>query len=127
MLLIQENLTIQFFFAGYMFLVHLVLLNLLIAIMQHSYTRSIAESQLVAKYRRAGLVLEQEAALGDRGEAYENRHPKWLHVLMPVEQEAVDDLASGGESVSAELDAIRSSIDRLQARLYANSSSGGRM
>ena len=62
MLLMQESVSIQIFFFVYMFIVHLVLLNLLIAIMQHSYNKSIAESQLVAKFRRARLILEQEGA-----------------------------------------------------------------
>jgi len=118
MLLVHESTPIMLFFALYMFVVHLVLLNLLIAIMQFSYSRSIAESQLVAKYRRARLVLEQEGGLSQSGEAYEARHPRWLHVLMPAEEDGESDLF--GKSLGSELEQIQSTLERVQARLQSS-------
>ena len=48
-------------YQSYMLFVQLVLLNMLIAIMSESHTRVSEQSQLVALFRRAALILEYES------------------------------------------------------------------
>lgn len=83
-----------------MLIVHVVLLNLLIAIMQHSHSKANTEAQLVAKFRRAWLVLEQETStsrLGIDHKRFVERHPRWLHVLEPVKGETEDEAQAAAQ------------------------------
>ena len=66
-----------------MLVVHVVLLNLLIAIMQHSHAQATEEAKLVAKYRRALLVLAQEDRISAARAEKLGLHPQWLHLLEP--------------------------------------------
>ena len=109
LILVSENWTIKILFLFYLLVMNLVLLNLLIAIMQYSYDKSTKEAQLVAKYRRAKLILEQQHSTRRNVQ-----NPRWLHVLLPVEKDE-HDLFAG--STASEIENIRGALDRLTERL----------
>lgn len=97
-----------------MMLIQIVLLNMLIAVMAESHNRVSQQSELVALYQRAMLILEHEQEEVSQIQAYKARAkaipgqmddlifksltdraqkqlervcPRWLHVLMPAEHQ----------------------------------------
>ena len=103
LMIVQSSQPIQIVYMLYMLLIHIILLNLLIAIMQHSHTKAIFEAEKVAKYRRANLVLEQETGASREVSTakFRERHPRWLHVLEPATAEDEGGDEADPEDVSA--------------------------
>ena len=70
---------------------------------------SVAQAHLVAKFRRAELILEQQ-----RAKARRDPPPRWLHVLKPSEREDDDLLKLEEVAFSEEIDSIRAQLERLK-------------
>ena len=86
-ILLEEHLVLAVVFFLYMLITHIFLLNVMIAVMSRTMSLESKEARLVAKYRQCMLVLQQEVeeeAYG--GSRSVDPHPRWLHVLLPIEQ-----------------------------------------
>ena len=106
----------------FMWFANLCLLNLLIAFMAGSFARLRVDAELIAYYQRARLAIEYDAVTRQqpRGRAQACLHwlrgsippercfPRWLHVLMPVSQEAED-----SKEPRDELAEIHQDMDRM--------------
>ena len=113
----KRNGLLLFLYQIYMLFIQIIMLNLIIAVMSESHHRVSEQSDLVALYQRATLILEHEnakvakiASLRASAKAIPGKiddalvrymtdkamHelgcvcPRWLHVLMPAEHQRDD-------------------------------------
>ena len=69
-------------FVAFMFIVNIVNMNLLIAIMGHSYAKVIGDGVVDDwRFEQAGVVLDVEAGMTDAELQRPEYFPKWVHVL----------------------------------------------
>jgi len=105
---------ISVFYYVFMVFVQAILINLLVAMMASTFARLRANAQLVAMYEHAKLILEIDlSSHPERGRRWSLRrirtastsntiYPRWLHVLMPPEEERTEDERRDGVASAAD-------------------------
>jgi hypothetical protein len=104
------------FFAIFLFLIVVIMLNLLIAIMSDVFERVIESWQFEGRKMQIETIIEQELLLNDSQNA--EYFPEYLQVLRPVE-EVSDEWAGVSGQISTSRDEVKQEVARVQHKVDA--------
>lgn len=104
------------FFAIFLFLILVIMLNLLIALMSDTFERVMESWVLEGRRMRIETVIEQELLIGDSQNA--EYFPEFLQVLRPV-QETSDEWAGVSGQISTSREMVKREVARVEQKVDA--------
>lgn len=114
----EESLLIACFYHYYTVFVNIVLLNVLIAIISDTYERVEEKSKARGLLMRARILLEMQDSMTDEMLADEVMFPKWLHVIMRVEDVGSADIWSGRlHAIKEHITTMEKKVDETEVRI----------
>eukprot|EP01046_Picozoa_sp_COSAG06_P004988 COSAG06_NODE_216_length_20108_cov_9.428857_17_plen_1409_part_00 len=105
------------FFALFLFLILVIMLNLLIALMSDTFERVMESWVFESRKMRIETIIEEELLLGDSQNA--EYFPEYLQVLRPVEEARSDEWAGVSGQISTSREEVKHEVARVEQKVDA--------